>query len=188
MRYIINEQLFMRRPPEGPLAAHVRPFGKWAFEQGYSKYRVDHRVVLAAGFSQWLGRKGIRAREVSGEHPAQYLRHRWRQKQVDRGDNPSLKQFLEFLRCEEIVGPEKVNSGRITPVGQCVREFETYLQDQRALALTTVSQYARYIRLFLTKRFGKRTVKLESLRAKDVYSFVRQESLSTHFTNSKRFL
>ena len=82
MRYIINEQLFMRRPPEGPLAAHVRPFGKWAFEQGYSKYRVDQRVVLAAGFSQWLGRKGIRAREVSGEHPAQYLRHRWRQKQV----------------------------------------------------------------------------------------------------------
>ena len=186
MRYIINEQLFMRRPPEGPLSAHVRPFGKWAFEQGYSKYRVDQRVVLAAGFSQWLGRKGIRAREVSGEHPAQYLRHRWRQKQVDRGDNPSLKQFLEFLRCGEIVGPEKVDSGRITPVGQCVREFETYLQDQRALALTTVSQYARYIRLFLTKRFGKRTVKLESLRAKDVYSFVRQESLSTHFTNAKR--
>lgn len=38
MRYVINEQLFMRRPPEGPLAAHVRPFGKWAFEQGYSKF------------------------------------------------------------------------------------------------------------------------------------------------------
>jgi len=48
MRYIINERLFMRRPPEGPLAAHVRPFGKWAFEQGYSKYRVHRRVVLAS--------------------------------------------------------------------------------------------------------------------------------------------
>jgi integrase/recombinase XerD len=186
MRYIINERLFMRRPPEGPLAAHVRPFGKWAFEQGYSKYRVHRRVVLAAGFSQWLGRKGIRAREVRGEHPAHYLRHRSRKKQVDRGDNSSLKQFLEFLRRGGMIGAEKADSGRITPVGQCVREFETYLQDQRALALTTVSQYARCIRLFLTKRFGKQAMKLESLRAEDVFSFVRQESLSTHFTHAKR--
>ena len=153
MRYIINERLFMRRPPEGPLAAHVRPFGKWAFEQGYSNHRVDQRVVLAAGFSQWLGRKGIRAREVSGEHPAQYLRHRWRKKQVDRGDNPALKQFLEFLRRGGIVKAEKAESEPISPVGKYVRAFETYLQDQRALASTTVSQYTRCIGVFLTKCF-----------------------------------
>jgi hypothetical protein len=61
MRYIINERLFMRRHPEGPLAAHVRAFGQLAFEQGYSKHRVHRRVVLAAGFSQWLGARGIRA-------------------------------------------------------------------------------------------------------------------------------
>ena len=125
MRYIINERLFMRRPPEGPLAVHVRPFGKWAFEQGYSKYRVHRRVVLAAGFSQWLGRRGMGAREVSGEHAAQYLRHRSRRKQVDRGDNPSLKQFLEFLRRGGIINSEKPDSETITPVEQCVREFET---------------------------------------------------------------
>src|SRR5438876_178422 len=85
MRYIINERLFMRRPPEGPLAAHVRPFGEWAFEQGYSKYRVHRRVVLAAGFSQWLRRRGIRTGKVRGEHAAQYLRHRSGQKQIERG-------------------------------------------------------------------------------------------------------
>ena len=186
MRYVINERLFMRQPPEGLLAAHVRPFGIWAFEQGYSKHRVHRRVVLAAGFSQWLGRRGFRAGEVSGEHAAQYLRHRSGQKQIDRGDNPSLKQFLEFLRRGGIVGAEKADSGGITPVGQCVREFETYLQDQRALAPTTVSQYARWIRVFLTKRFGKQAVKLDGLRAEDVFRFVRQESLSTHFTNGKR--
>jgi integrase/recombinase XerD len=185
MRYIINEQLFMRRPPEGPLAAHVGPFGKWAFEQGYSKNRVGSRVVLAAGFSQWLGQKGISAQEVSGEHPVQYLRHRWRQKHVDRGDNPSLKQFLKFLRRGGIISAEKADSERITPVEQCVREYETYLQDQRALAMTTASQYARYIRLFLTKRFGKQKVKLESLQAEDVFGFVRQESLGTPFTYAK---
>ena len=86
---------------------HVRLFGKWAFEQGYSKYRVHRRVVLAAGFSQWLGRRGIRAREVSEEHAAQYLQHRPGQKWIERGDNPSLKQFQEFLWRGGIVGAEK---------------------------------------------------------------------------------
>ncbi len=186
MRYIINERLFMRRPPEGPLAAQVRPFGEWAFEQGYSKGRVHRRVVLAAGFSQWLGRRGILTGKVREAHAAQYLRHRSGQKQIERGDNPSLKQFLEFLRRGGVVVAERENSGRITPVGQCVREFETYLQDQRALVPVTVYQYARCIRLFLTKRFGRRAVKLERLRAADVYEFVRQESLSNPFTHGKR--
>src|SRR3989442_9546636 len=186
MRYIINERLFMRRQPEGPLAAHVRPFGQWAFEQGYSKHRVHRRVGLAAGFSQWLGARGIRAGGVSGEHGGQFLRHRSGQKQIERGDNPSLKQFLDFLRRGGFVAAEKTNSGPITPVGQCVREFEAYLQDQCALAPITVYQYARYIRLFLTKRFGKQAVKLESLRPQDVCEFVQQESLSKHFTYGKR--
>src|SRR5881296_1160318 len=65
MRYVINERLFMRQPPEGLLAAHVRPFGIWAFEQGYSKHRVHRRVVLAAGFSQSLGSKADRPRGQS---------------------------------------------------------------------------------------------------------------------------
>src|SRR2546428_11338974 len=186
MRYIINERLFMRRQPEGPLAAHVRPFGQWAFEQGYSKHRVHRRVGLAAGFSQWLGARGIRAGGVSGEHVGQYLRHRSGQKQIERGDNPSLKQFLDFLRRGGFVAAEKTNSGPITPVGQGGREFEAYLQDQCALAPITVYQYARYIRLFLTKRFGKQAVKLESLRPQDVCEFVQQESLSKHFTYGKR--
>ena len=184
--YIINERLSLRRPPKGPLAAHVGPFGEWAFEQGYSKQRVQSRVHLAAGFSQWMERRGVRVREVTGKHPAQYLRYRDHRKRIFPGDRHSLKQFLEFLRCGGIVAAEKPESGPITPVEQCVRKFEAYLRDQRSLALTTTSQYARFIRLFLTKRFGNRTVKLENLRAEDVFGFVRQESLSTHFTHGKR--
>ena len=186
MRYIINERLSMRRPPEGPLAAHIRAFGKWAFEQGYSKQRVQRRVHLAAGFSQWLERKGVRVRKVTEEHPAQYLQHRAHGKRIFPGDKPSLKQFLEFLRREGTIAAEKTDFKHITPVEQCVREFNTYLQDQRALVPGTASEYARYTRLFLRKRFGNHVVRLENLRADDVFGFVRHESQSTHFARAKR--
>jgi integrase/recombinase XerD len=186
VKYIINERLFMRRPPEGPLATHVRPFGIWAFEQGYSRHRVQCRVVLAAGFSEWLQRKRIRVGDVCSGHPAQYLRHRARQRRIDRGDRPALKQFMDFLQRGGIIAAEKTNFQTITPVEQCVREFKTYLQDQRALAETTVYQYTSCTRSFLTKRFGNRAVHLGDLRADDVFGFVRHEAQSMHITRAKR--
>lgn len=185
MRYIINERLFMRRPPEGPLAAHVRPFGKWAFEQGYARPCVHRRVVLAAGFSQWLQRKEISVREVSWNHPAQYLRHRGRKKRIALGDRCALKQFMEFLLRGEIIAAEKTELETITPVERCIREFRSYLQDQCGLAVTTISGYTSYVRLFLAKRFGNQAVQLEDLRADDVFGFVRQESQPAQFQRLK---
>ena len=183
--YIINEQLSLRRPPEGVLAEHIRPFGKWAFEQGYSKQRVHRRVHLAAGFSQWLERKRILVRDVTEEHPPRYLEHRAHRMGVFPGDKPSLKQFLEFLRCGGIIPAKKLNCGPITPAEQYVRKFEAYLQDQRALAPTTIFHYARFVRLFLIRRFGNQAIELETLRAEDVFGFVQQESVSAPFRHGK---
>ena len=93
---------------------------------------------------------------------------------------------MDFLQRGGIIAAEKTNFQTSTPVEQCMREFKTYLQDQRALAATTVYQYTLCTRLFLTKRFGNRAVHLRDLRADDVFGFVRQEAQSTHFTRAKR--
>jgi site-specific recombinase XerD len=185
VRYIINDRLSLSRPPEGPLAPHIRPFAKWAFEQGYVWYSVHRRVLLAAGFSQWLQRKGVTVQDVSWEHPAQYLRHRARQQYIGFSDPPSLKQFMEFLRRDGIVAAKKTDFQPVTPVEQCLEEFKTYLQDQRALAAATVSHYTSFIRRFLTKRFRNKTVQLGDLRADDVLGFVRRQSLHMRFKWAK---
>lgn len=183
--FIINERLSLRKPPEGLLASHVAPFGRWAFEQGYSKQRVHRRVHLAAGFSQWLERKGIGVRDVTGEHPPRYLEDRARRMRVFPGDKPSLKQFLEFLRRGGIIPAEKLHCAPITPAEQCVRKFEAYLQDQRSLSPTTIFRYARFVRLFLTRRFGDQAIELGTLQAEDVFGFVQQESVSARFRRGK---
>jgi integrase/recombinase XerD len=174
----------MRRPPEGPLAEHVRQFGIWAFEQGYSRHRVHRRVVLAAGFSQWLHRKGINIGEVGERHVTKYLQYRGLQKHIDRGDRPALEQLIEFLRRDGKIAGEKADLKK-TPVDQVVQEFKTYLQDQRGLAAITIAGYAPYVGLFLRKRFGDHAVRLEDLRADDVFGFVRQESGLTQLERMK---
>ena len=185
MRYIINDRLSLSRPPEGPLAAHIRPFARWASEQGYVSYSVHRRALLAAGFSQWLQHRGVALQDVSWEHPAQYLRHRARQQQIAKSDPPSLKQFMEFLCRDGMIAGEKTDLKPATPVEQCVQAFETYLRDQRALAARTVSHYGSFIRRFLTKRFGSRAVELGALQADDVSGFVRRESLHMQFKWAK---
>jgi integrase/recombinase XerD len=184
-RYIPNEPVFIMEPPGGPLAAYVEPFCVWAFEQRYERHSVRHRVNVAAGFSQWLDRKKLSIVEINWEHPAQYLQHLWRQRPIDGADRSSLKQFMEFLRHQRVIAVDPPNLEPATPVEQCVREFEIYLQEQRGLAVTTVSQYALYVRLFLRKCFGQDPVVLGGLRADHITGFMQQESSSTHFVRPK---
>ena len=78
MKYIINDQVVLSRPLEGPLAAYIGWFAEWSRQQGYALCSLRRQVLLAACFSRWLGQKGIRLRRISSEHAAQYLRYRAR--------------------------------------------------------------------------------------------------------------
>ena len=69
MKYIVNGDIVLSRSPEGPLATEIGAFAKWASEQGYARYSRYRQVLLAAGFSRWLGRQVVSVRRVSSEHP-----------------------------------------------------------------------------------------------------------------------
>ena len=124
MKCIINDQVVLSRPLEGPLAAHIASFAQWASEQGYALYSVYRRVLLAACFSRWLGQKAVRLHSVSSAHPAEYLRYRTRRVRPCRGDAAALRQLIDFLRRQGVIRAEKTASRRLTPIEQCVQAFE----------------------------------------------------------------
>jgi len=103
MKYIINGDIVLSRPPEGPVAAQIGAFAKWAGEQGYARYSRYRQVLLAACFSRWLGRQAVSVRRVSSEEPLRYLRSRARRVRRHRGDAAALTQFLGFLRRQRVV-------------------------------------------------------------------------------------
>jgi hypothetical protein len=55
MKCIVNDDVVLARPLEGPLSAHIAPFAMWAREQGYARRSRHRQVLLAACFSRWLG-------------------------------------------------------------------------------------------------------------------------------------
>ena len=100
MKCIIDNQVVLSRPPEGPIAAQIGSFAKSMGEQGYSLVSIHRQVLLAACFSRWLKQKGIGLRSICSDHPARYLRYRARHARPCRGDAAALRHLIDFLRRE----------------------------------------------------------------------------------------
>jgi integrase/recombinase XerD len=185
VKYVINDQVVLMQPPEGPLAAYIRPFANWASGQGYLPDSLLQRIRIAVDFSQWLGARALRLPNIHSRHCAQYLRYRARRKKTHRGDALALSQFREFLCCQGVIAAEKASPSRLTPVDRCTQEFEQYLREQRLLAQATIVNYLPFIGRFLKSRFGTGAVKLSCLRARDVVRFVQRQAPRLHPKRAK---
>lgn len=185
MKTIINSQITLSRPLEGPLAPYIALFAAWSGVQGYSSYSLYRQVLLASDFSRWLRQKGVTAQDVCSAHREQYLRHRARRVRIARGDAAGLQHFMVFLRREGVNATDEAPPETPTPVEQCVRKFEYYLREERALAPSTVVNYVPFIRDFLTQQFADRRVRLGDLCASDVVGFVQRRAPQLHIKRAK---
>jgi integrase/recombinase XerD len=185
MKCVINNQVVLSRPLDGPLAAHIGSFAEWVSEQGYALCSLRRQVFIAACFSRWLGQNGVRLGSVSTEHAAQYLRYRARRVRPHQGDAAALRYLIEFLSRGGVIPAEKIPAPRPTPVERCAQAFEHYLREERLLATATIINYVPFIRGFLKNRFGHGTVKLSRLCAGDVVRFVQSQAPRLHPKRAK---
>jgi integrase/recombinase XerD len=185
VKYVVNDQIVLMRPPEGPLAAFIRPFYGWASEQGYALDSLRQRIWIAVGFSRWLGKKALRPPDVHSRHAAQYLQHRARRMSIYPGDAVALQQLLKSLCDQGVTAAERVSPRRLSPAERCAQDFEQYLSEERALARATIVNYVPFIRGFLKDRFRTAPVRLSSLTARDVVRFVQRQAPRLHLKRAK---
>ena len=185
MKYIINNHLVLSGVPEGLLAAYLGPFAESLSRQGYAQCYIHRQVMLAACFSRWIKHTKVPPECITSEHPAQFLRYRYRRRQPNQGDRAALGHFIAFLRCERVIPAEKVPIRQLTPAEQCVQAYEQYLRQERVLAEATIVNYVPFIGQFLKDRFGTGPVDLSRLRATDVIQFVQRQARQLHLKRSK---
>ena len=172
MKHVINQQVVLSHVPTGPLVPWLKGFADVSSRQGYCRWSIGRRVLLAAGFSRWLEQEKVELSRISSEHPAQYLRCRARRWRVHPGDPAALRHLVDYLRSEAVIPAETSPAGRETEVQRCVLAYERYLREARGLAPATILSYVPFVRAFLQHRFGSGHVSLSSLRAGDVTGFV----------------
>jgi site-specific recombinase XerD len=185
VKCVINSQVVLSRPPEGPLAAHIVTFAKSVSAQGYCLYSLKRQVRIAACFSHWLKQKGVALRSICSDHAVQYLRFRARHVQPCPGDLAALRHVIDFLHREGVIPAEKILAGRLTLAERCLQTYEQYLRDARALVKATIVNYAPFIRDFLQDCFGDGRVRLSRLSAGDVVRFVQRQVPRLHLRRAK---
>jgi integrase/recombinase XerD len=172
MKYFINDDFALSRPPEGPVANYVVPFAGWLVDRGYSLVSTRNHVLMAAGFSSWLRQKGIELSGICGDHSGRYLLDRAQRPKL--GDNAALRHLLTFLRGQNAIAEEIEADRSPSAVEQHVLAYEQYLRDARALSRQTIINYRPVVRDFLDFRFSDGGVSLAQLRAVDVTDFVQK--------------
>jgi site-specific recombinase XerD len=101
------------------------------------------------------------------------------------GDHAALAHLVDFLRREGVVPEEMLAVPEPFSVDHCVRAYEVYLREERALATATIVTYVPFVRDFLKQRFGAWSVRLACLNAADVVRFVRHEAPRLHRKRAK---
>jgi site-specific recombinase XerD len=92
---------------------------------------------------------------------------------------------IDFLRREEVIPAKKISADRLTGVERCIRVYEQYLREARALARATIINYLPFIRDFLMGCYGDGRVTLSRLRALDVVKFVQRQVPRLHRKRAK---
>lgn len=185
MTYFIHEQVVLLRPPEGPVAAHLVSFANFVGEQGYRAFSLRRHVRIAAGFSRWLGQRGIQVQSICSAHAVEYLRDRARHLRPGHGDTAALQHLITFLRGEGVIPKEKVEPARLTAVEHCVQDYAQYLCEVRGLATATIINYVPFVRDFLKHQFGGGPATLPRLGAGDVVGFVQHRVPRLHLKRAK---
>ena len=154
MRYTVNDRLVLMRPPEGPLAAFIRPFSDWVVKQGYRLDSLRQRVRIAGDFSRWLGRRALQAPNIRAEHCAQYLRCRRRRRKLGRGDAVALGQFRNYLFKHGVIPPARIDSRQLHARPAMRARVRTVSSRRAAAQHRTILNYVPFVGEFLKDRFG----------------------------------
>lgn len=185
MKCLVNNDVVLARPLEGPLSTYIPGFAQWTREEGYAFSSRRRKVCLAACFSRWLGQQAASVGDVSREHAARYQRSHTRHVQIRRGDAATLRQLLGFLHRQGVLREKKLPLLRFTPIEQIAQAFDGYLRKERSLSEASVVRYVTFVRQFLAGRFGNGPVRLSCLCAGDVVRFVRRQAPRLHLKTAK---
>lgn len=163
------------RTPErfrsGPMGPHMQLVSDDLFKDGYTRSSIRYHLRIIDHFGHWLRKRGQATEDMTNDHVRRYVHQRGC---IRNGDAGALIHLLRLLRQKGKVPEEP--EGELVPAQQMIMEFTRYLQEERALAPSTIATYSDYSMRFLIWRFGSRRIDLSSLRAADVVGFVRNQA------------
>lgn len=154
----------------GPLAAYVDGFAEQLIARGYAEATVAEHVRLLAQLSWWMANQSLETGDLTSARLAQFVQVR-RERLVHR----PLEPLLDYLRGMRLVPTPVAAEPTFSVMSGLLGSYRRYLLDERGLVETTVRDYERRARVFVSQRTRRRELPFEGLTAAEIQQFVLRE-------------
>lgn len=161
----------LRRLTVNPLGCHLDSFSTVVAQRGYARATIRSQLWLLADLGRWLRRKGLSVRDVRSSVTDAFLRRRRRASGLRRGNEATLRRFVEHLQTEGVIAAPRPVIDR-SALGRLHGRYDEYLRKQRGLSPSTVYRNGFVVRRFLSQRFDDGPIRLRQLRPEDVTHFL----------------
>lgn len=168
---LFRDERAIIRHREGRFGGCIDAFTEHLKSQGYVVAAIRQKVPTVSGFGRWLDEHGLSTDEISEKTIAKYCRKRRNRNFIRHGGEATLRALLGHLRSAGVVPVTKAP----LPEGAfaCIEhDFERHLRKERALSEATVTNYCPVAKMFLSERFGKKTLDLTQISVADIHAFV----------------
>ncbi len=157
---------------EGPLAVFAAGARQELLGLGYAEDTVCEHMRLLADLSGWLAGRGLAATGLTSEAAEAFLRGRRAEGRRVGLTVAAIAPILTYLRAVGAIPPPAPPAAP-TPLEVLLADYRDYLEGERALAESSVTQYLRCARGFLTSLPDPAGPGLMDLSAGQVIDYVR---------------
>jgi integrase/recombinase XerD len=184
MEMYFKDAKTLSRLREGPFGRYLDLVAKQLSDDGYRKDSACQHIRLAADFGGWLQSEQIALETVTTKIAEDFLAVRFKKRRKLPGDLTAMARLLSVFRQEQIIDKETVPFAEGNE--KIVLSFDSYLEHERTLAISTRSCYCQYARLFLNSAFQDDVANLSVLTAGDILSFFLVRAASLTVMETKR--
>lgn len=156
----------------GPLWPYVEGYREWLTQRGYTPGTVRNMLKDIGQVGLWLSGAGLKAADLNEECVPAFLSAR---REAGRRRILGPRAMMPRLSYLREVGAVSERVTLVTPLGELLTSYRSWMIEERGLALTTVLRYENTARRFLQESSAGRAFAPEALTGVEVNAFLLRE-------------
>lgn len=171
IEYLLKDQAVAERLKQSVLGPQIHTFVSVVYDLGYSPSTIQTQLMLLVSLTRWIQKNDVDIFHINENITNRFLIESGRKGSGRRGDNKTLRRFLDHLRTEGLIDSSAPPFDD-SPLVSIKNRYEYFLRKERGLSALTTSRYWQILQPFLIERFSDGPLLFCDLGQQDINRFL----------------
>ena len=173
-----KDQAVAERLKQSVLGSQIDTFVSVVYDLGYSPSTIQTQLMLMFSLTRWMQKNDVDIFDIDENITDRFLSESGRKGSGRRGDNKTLRRFLDHLRTEGLIDSPAPTFDD-SPLTSIKKRYEYFLRKERGLSALTASRYWLVLQPFLIERFSDGPLLFRELGQQDINRFLLRHAQET---------